>query len=94
MVTCRLIVIFDATYCKRLIMGQKEISNRIEYIVSCVGEFALRHSLTNSQAYHYLKRFFGIEFLVKFYEAEHQLSIDDAVNDVTMVCHRNGGAIA
>ena len=89
-----LIVIFDAVNCKQLIMGQKEISNRIEYIVSCVGEFAARHSLTNSQAYHYLKRFLGIEFLVKFYEAEHQLSIEDAVDDMTMICHRSGGAIA
>ena len=74
-------------------MGQKEISNRIEYLVSCVGEFALRHSLTNSQAYAYLKRFIGIDFLMRYYEAEHLLSIDDAVEDLTMICHRNGGMI-
>lgn len=75
-------------------MTQKEISNRIEYIVSCVGEFAIRHSLTNSAAYAYLKRFSGIDFLTRFYEAEHLLSIEDAVIDLTSICHRNGGAIA
>ena len=75
-------------------MGQKEISNRIEYTVSCVGEFAARHSLTNSQAYHYLRRFLGIDFLIKYYDAEHLFSIDDAVNDLAMICRRNGGAIA
>ncbi len=74
-------------------MTQKEISNRIEYIVSCVGEFATRHSLKNSQAYAYLKRFLGIDFLTQYYEAEHLLSIEDAVDDLTAICHRNGGAI-
>lgn len=74
-------------------MNQKEISNKIEYLVSCVGEFALRHSLTNSQAYAYLKHFLGIDFLIRYYEAEHQLSIDDAVEDFTLICHRNGGKI-
>lgn len=74
-------------------MNQKEISNKIEYLVSCVGEFALRHSLTNSQAYAYLKRFLGIDFLIRHYEAEHQLSIDDAVEDLTLICHRNGRKI-
>lgn len=74
-------------------MGQKEISNKIEYLVSCVGEFAVRHSLSNSQAYLYLKRFLGLDFLIKFYDAEHLLSIDEAVADLTVICHRNGGAL-
>lgn len=44
------------------------------------------------QAYSYLKRFKGIAFLDECYEAEHQLSIKDAVNDLSIICHRNGGA--
>lgn len=74
-------------------MGKKEISDRIEYIISCTGEFALRHSLTNSQAYAYLKRFSGIDFLQNYYEAEHTLSIDEAVDDLATICHRNGGVL-
>lgn len=74
-------------------MGKKEISDRIEYIIVCTGEFAQRHSLSNSQAYAYLKRFSGIDFLQDYYEAEHTLSIDEAVDDLTAICHRNGGAL-
>lgn len=74
-------------------MGKKEISERIEYIIACTGEFAQRHSLSNSQAYTYLKRFSGIDFLKQYYEAEHTQSIHDAVDDLTAICHRNGGAL-
>lgn len=75
-------------------MTQKETYNRIEYIVSCVGEFAMQNRLTNAQSYLYLKQFGGIEFLTRFYEAEHLLSIDDAVVDLKNICLRNGGSIA
>ena len=32
-------------------------------------------------------------FLDKHYEAEHTLSIDDAVEDIAVICHRHGGAL-
>ena len=62
-------------------MDKKEIFDRIEYVVACVGAFAQRYNLSNSQAYAYLRRFTGIEFLLDCYAAEHTLSIDDAVSD-------------
>lgn len=74
-------------------MDKKEVFNKIEYVVACVGAFAQRFSLTNSQAYAYLRRFTGIDFLLDCYEAEHQLSIDDAVNDLQLICMREGGRI-
>ncbi len=74
-------------------MEKKEIFNRIEYIVACVGAFASRFLLSNAQAYAYLRRFTGIDFLIDCYEAEHTLSIDDAVSDLQAICRRNGGRI-
>ena len=74
-------------------MEKKDIFNRIEYIVACVGAFAQRYDLTNPQAYAYLRRFTGIDFLLDCYEAEHTLSIDDAVSDLQIICSRNGGRI-
>ncbi len=76
------------------LMNKSQVFNRIEYIVSCVGEFAMRYGLTNSQAYAYLRRFAGIDFLLESYEAEHTLSIDDAVNDLVYVCSHKGGKIS
>ncbi len=67
--------------------------NIIEYVVCCVGAFAKRFMLTNAQAYAYLRRFNGIDFLINCYAAEHTLSIEDAVEDLTVVCHKHGGRI-
>lgn len=68
-------------------MDKKEIFNRIEYVVACVGAFAQRFNLSNMQAYAYLRRFTGIDFLLDCYAAEHTLSIDDAVSDLQVICN-------
>lgn len=75
-------------------MSEREIHNRIEYIVSCVGEFSMQTGLTNAQSYSYLKQFSGIDFLTRFYETEHLQSIHDSVADLKLICQRNGGTIA
>ena len=74
-------------------MGKKEIFDRIEYVVACVGAFAQLYKLSNMQAYAYLRRFKGIDFLLDCYAAEHTLSIDDAVSDLQAICQREGGRI-
>ncbi|WP_273157233.1 DUF3791 domain-containing protein [Bacteroides fluxus] len=74
-------------------MDKKEIFDKIEYVVACVGTFAQRYNLSNSQAYAYLRRFTGIDFLLDCYVAEHTLSIDNAVSDLQVICQRGGGKI-
>ncbi len=74
-------------------MDNNGIFDRIEYVVACVGAFAQRYKLSNSQAYAYLRRFTGIDFLLDCYAAEHTLSIDDAVSDLKILCNRKGGKI-
>ena len=72
---------------------ERDTQNRITYIIYCVSAFANRYGLSNKQAYSYLNRFKGLNFLDECYEAEHQLSISDAINDLSVICHRNGGAL-
>lgn len=62
-------------------MGEKEIFDRIEYVVACVGAFAQRYNLSN------LRRFADIDFLPDCYAAEYTNSINDAV----VICQRQGG---
>lgn len=71
----------------------RETQNRVTYMICCVSAFASHFDLTFKQAYAYLKRFKGISFLDECYEAEHQLSIKDAVSDLSIISHRNGGAL-
>lgn len=75
-------------------MDKHELKNRIEYIVVCVSEFAKRFKLTNQQAYAYLRRFTGIDFLNKYYEVEHTQSFDSVVDDLQLFCYNRGGKIA
>ena len=65
----------------------------INYIVVCINEFALSKNLTKQEAFRYLYANKGIEFLTENYDIEHTLSIQDAVNDLSIVCRNNGGMI-
>ena len=75
-------------------MEKKEIINKIEYVICCVGAFAARFDLSNAQAYAYLRRFTGIDFLLDCYAAEHTLSIEDAVDDLIHICLQKGGRLS
>lgn len=67
--------------------------NFIEYLVACVSEFAKAHGLTHPAAFDYLETYKGFDFLGRHYEAEHLLSFHDTVNDLDVVCRRNGGRL-
>jgi hypothetical protein len=66
---------------------------KIRYINCCIVEFGKKFKLAPRWAFNYLYQFKGIEFLNRFYEAEHLLSIDDAIDDLIVYCKRNGGSI-
>lgn len=74
-------------------MAMQEI-NILDYIVVCISEFASRHGMHMRDAYVYLSTYKGLEFLKEFYDVEHTLSFDDAMEDVAAVCRKNGGAVA
>lgn len=65
----------------------------IHYIVMSLGMFARQYGLTRTEACNYLSRFKGLKFSIDNYEAEHQLSLQDCVDDMYAVCKRNGGAL-
>jgi hypothetical protein len=59
----------------------------------CVSAFSEKKGLDKKDAFNYLFNHQGIEFLVDCYDAEHTLSMDDAIDDLTHVCKNNGGTI-
>lgn len=66
----------------------------IHYIVMSLGMFARQYNLSKKEACNYLSRFKGLQFTIDNYEAEHQLSMQDCVDDMAAVCRRNGGGIS
>ena len=74
-------------------MSDQEQKNIIEYVIACISEFADYHALSLKDSFNYLYTFKGINFLKEHYNIEHTLSIEDAVNDLTLICSKNGGTI-
>ena len=65
----------------------------INYTVACVNVFAETFNISVKEEYRYLRDFKGIEFLKDLYEEEHLLSFDNVVEDLQILCKRNGGSI-
>ena len=60
------------------------IEDKVAYIIAVVNEFANRFSLNSQQAYRYLDRFKGIDFVDEFYGVEHTQSFEDVVDDLAI----------
>ena len=64
------------------------------YFVYCVNHFADRYKLSANDAFNYLFKYGGMNFLDEFYQVEHLLSLNDAVEDLTAICKNNGGNLS
>ncbi len=71
----------------------KALRNQINYIVVCVNEFARKKSIHPREAFLYLNTHKGISFLQENYDIEHTLPLDDALNDLELICRNNGGEL-
>ena len=63
------------------------------YIVTTIRKFGEHFGMSGKEAYNYLKAYAGIDYLDECYEAEHQLSFDDAIEDLSHVCQIHGGGL-
>ena len=71
----------------------KSVIDRINYLVALITEFAAAHHISTSQAYEYLQKYKGLDFVEKYYDVEHTFSFDNTVEDLTAYCKRMGGAL-
>ena len=71
----------------------EEVRKQINYVVVCINEFAKRNSLSPRVAFTYLYDNKGIHFLKENYDIEHTLSLDDAIDDLEIICRNNGGCL-
>ena len=66
----------------------------LAYVIACIGEFARAAELTAQDAYRYLEQHEGIDFLIDYYDTEHLLSLQDAVEDLMIIAKNSEGAKA
>lgn len=70
-----------------------ETRKQINYAVTCVSEFARKYNLTMKEAFQFLFEYKAIAFLKENYEIEHTLSLEDALDDMLLICEKNGGML-
>jgi len=67
------------------------ISDKIQYIVALIAEFAKFYHLTNAQAARYMSRYGALELCDKHYGIMHTLSWRDNIESIATYCRRKGG---
>lgn len=70
-----------------------EQKKRIGFTVACVNEFAHQHNLNVKEAFRYLFQFKGIAFIKENYEVEHTLDFGTVIEDLGILCQKNGGTL-
>ena len=69
----------------------KEMSDKVSFIAFIVPEFAAAFKMKTSDAYKYLKKYGGLEFLHKHWWALHTDNEYYKLLDLYEVCPKNGG---
>lgn len=66
----------------------------IPYINLIVRSFAERFALTRQAAYNYLRQHKGLDFLIEYYDVEHLQDPEETVDNLIIMCKKNGGVLA
>ena len=74
-------------------MLTKQQINIINYLVICINDFAERFDMDAKAAHNFLTKYGGIDFIMQHYEVEHTLSLDEAIEDLELICRKNGGVL-
>jgi hypothetical protein len=69
----------------------KETSRKISFISFIIPEFAYSYKMEMQEAYFYLKKYGGLDFLMRHWWALHTDNPFWAVRDLYNVCYKNGG---
>ena len=70
-----------------------DIKDIIEYTIALVNEFAKKHSLTEEQAYRYIRNHKGLKFIENNYGIMHTLDFNEVVESLSLFCRKDGGSL-
>lgn len=65
----------------------------LRYAIALFAEFAHKFNLKDSQAFKYIKRYGGLEYLREYYDVLHTLSFEEVVEGLARICNKNGGRL-
>jgi hypothetical protein len=68
-----------------------ETKNKIGFVTFIIEEFAVSYKMNRQEAYRYLKKYGGIDYIFECWWALHIDNPFWAVRDIYKVCRNNGG---
>ena len=69
----------------------RETENKVAFMVFIITEFAHAYKMNRPEAFRYLKKYGGLEFIDECWDGLHTESSFWAVRDIYEVCYSNGG---
>ncbi|GHV47689.1 hypothetical protein FACS1894181_01670 [Bacteroidia bacterium] len=69
----------------------KATSDKVSFISFIIPKFAEAYKMNIQEAYHYLKKYGGLDYLFKHWWALHTDNDIWAIYDIYEVCRNNGG---
>jgi hypothetical protein len=69
----------------------KETSDKVSFITFIIPAFAEAYKMNIQDAYRYLKKYGGIDFLSEHWWALHTDNVLYALDDIYTICNQNGG---
>ena len=70
------------------------LDEKFEWTIIFIYEFSRRYGLSMKQAFNYLNRYKGIDFINEHYGYAHTQSFSDMVDDISILCSRMGGKLS
>lgn len=68
-------------------------SDKVQYIVALIAEFAAHYGVSTKEAVQYLQRYKALDLYNRQYEYLHTQSFESNIRDISAYCRRMGGAI-
>jgi hypothetical protein len=69
----------------------KQVSDKVSFITFIIPMFADAYKMNVQDAYLYLKKYGGLDFLNEHWWALHTDNVLYALNDLYTICYENGG---
>lgn len=70
------------------------IKDKLEWTIVFIYEFGKKYGLTMKEAFGYLSRFKGIDFIDEHYGYAHTQSFETMIDEIGTLCRRMGGRLA
>ncbi|MDR1974275.1 MAG: DUF3791 domain-containing protein [Bacteroidales bacterium] len=70
---------------------ESEVSDKVAYVTYIIPQFAAAYKMNFPQAYQYLKKYGGLDYIFKNWWALHTDSDYWALRSIYDICYQNGG---